>query len=84
MDAPQQSEFPLRVAVCAWCKSKDRGVELGPSLGAISHGICPRHLKKLRLELQTQKAVALLVHGAVTRSRRRITMLNHPELNYPG
>jgi hypothetical protein len=43
----EQIEFPLRVAVCAWCRPKERG----DTLGAISHGICPRHLRKLRLQL---------------------------------
>ena len=43
-----QIEFPLAVAVCAWCRPR----ELGAGLGALSHGICPRHLKKMKLELQ--------------------------------
>jgi hypothetical protein len=43
----QQIEFPLGVAVCAWCEP----VEPGASVGEFSHGICPRHLKKLKLEL---------------------------------
>jgi hypothetical protein len=41
-----QTEFPLAVAVCAWCKPKERG----PITGSVSHGICLRHLKKLKLE----------------------------------
>lgn len=41
-----QIEFPLRVAVCAWCKPREHG----SGLGVISHGICPRHLNKLKLE----------------------------------
>jgi hypothetical protein len=83
MNVPQQREFLLPVAICAWCEPKNCGVELGASLGAISHGICPRHLKKLRLELQKQQAAQPLVHPTMTRSRRRKTTLNHPELNYP-
>jgi hypothetical protein len=47
--AARQSVFPLRVAVCAWCQPK----ELGAGLGALSHGICPRHLRDLELELQS-------------------------------
>jgi hypothetical protein len=43
-----QIEFPLAVAVCAWCKPKKRGT----SVVALSHGICLRHLKKLKLEAQ--------------------------------
>jgi len=39
----RQAEFPIAVAVCAWCEP----VERGSGLGAISHGICPRHLRKM-------------------------------------
>ena len=73
----------MRVAVCAWCKPKHRGVELGAGLGAISHGICPRHLKQLRLELQKQKEAAQHSHRTTQPTRRRKVSLNHPELNYP-
>jgi hypothetical protein len=62
-----QIEFPLAVAVCAWCKP-DKG---GAVMGSLSHGICLRHLKKLKLE-----ARGLLVK----RSRRgRGTGLPRPE-----
>jgi len=57
----QQIEFPLAVAVCAWC----RPGELGAGLGALSHGICPRHLRKMKLNLQRTTA------GAPSRSSRR-------------
>ena len=77
-----QSEFPLRVAVCAWCKPKHRNVDLGLSLGSISHGICPRHLKKLRLELQTMKVAGAPVPANAAHPRRRRAAFNHPELNY--
>ncbi len=50
---PRQIEFPLSVSVCAWC----RPGELGASLGAVSHGICLKHLRKLRLELLGAPAV---------------------------
>jgi hypothetical protein len=40
-----QTEFPMSVAVCAWCKPQKRG----SVLGVISHGICLRHLKRLKL-----------------------------------
>ena len=43
-----QTEFSLAVAICAWCKPNERG----SGLGAISHGICLRHLRKLKLETQ--------------------------------
>jgi hypothetical protein len=41
-----QTEFSLAVAICAWCKPNERG----SGLGAISHGICLRHLRKLKLQ----------------------------------
>ena len=41
-----QIEFPLPVAVCAWCKPKARH----PVTGPVTHGICLRHLRKLKLE----------------------------------
>lgn len=44
----EQIELPLRVPVCAWC----RPPELGRGFGAISHGICPRHLRQLLLEIR--------------------------------
>jgi len=82
MLVPLQSEFPLRVAVCAWCRPRNRSVDLGTSLDAISHGICPRHMKKFRLELQMKKNGGLPAPAIATRPRRRRTMFYHPELNY--
>jgi hypothetical protein len=46
----QQTELPLSVAICAWCRPDVRGT----SLGAVSHGICPKHLRKLKLQLLGQ------------------------------
>jgi len=43
----KQMVFPVAVAVCAWCKPK-RGAT---PLPAVSHGICPRHLRMMRLKL---------------------------------
>jgi hypothetical protein len=43
-----QTEFSLSVSICAWCKPNERGA----GLGAISHGICLRHLKNLKLQAQ--------------------------------
>ena len=53
-----QLDFSIRVAVCAWCKPR------GPvSTGAVlSHGICPRHLRKLEQEMQ----------GVTPKRRRRV------------
>ncbi len=42
-----QLEMPIPVAVCAWCKPK----ELGTGVGDVSHGICPRHLRNIRLKM---------------------------------
>jgi hypothetical protein len=36
------------VAVCAWCEPQERG----ESLGALSHGICPRHFRKLERQVK--------------------------------
>jgi hypothetical protein len=41
-----QIEFPLKVAVCAWCKPQDQGT----TMGTLSHGICLKHLRKLKLQ----------------------------------
>jgi hypothetical protein len=57
----RQIEFPLAVAVCAWCEPFERGA----GLGAVSHGICPRHLRKIEHQV---KGVVL---GRRPRSRRR-------------
>ncbi len=43
-----QIEFPLSVAVCAWCKPQ----ELGAGLGVLSHGICLKHLRRLKLQAE--------------------------------
>ncbi len=77
-----QSEFSLRVPVCAWCKPKNRRADPGDSPGAISHGICPRHLKKLKLELQLKKHAGQPSPATAVHSRRRRTVFNHPQLNY--
>jgi hypothetical protein len=61
----QQIEFPLRVAVCAWCEPVRRGA----GLGEISHGICPRHLRKLERQL-TPKGILRKNPGASTWRRR--------------
>ena len=59
----------MPVAVCAWCKPKERGTEIG----AVSHGICLRHLRNIKLELQ----------GAVTKPRRRRSSENDNETLLP-
>ena len=82
MTAPLQSEFPLWVAVCAWCKPKNPGGFLRNSLGSTSHGICPRHLKKLRQELQKKKDGGHSSPATATHSRRRRAVFDHPQLNY--
>jgi hypothetical protein len=62
-----QIEFPLQVAVCAWCNPKERSAVVG----VLSHGICLRHLKKLKLEAR----------GLIAKSsrRRRRQPLPEPE-----
>ncbi len=44
----QQTEFPLEVAVCAWCKPRNHTQSSGP----LSHGICPRHFRKIEREVK--------------------------------
>jgi hypothetical protein len=41
-----QIEFPLTVAVCAWCKPQAPSARMG----TLSHGICLKHLRKLKLQ----------------------------------
>jgi hypothetical protein len=47
----RQTEFPLAVTVCAWCKPKD--ADARPD--GVSHGMCPRHLKKFKQRLQNKR-----------------------------
>lgn len=61
----RQIEFPLAVSICAWCRPGD----LGNGLGAQSHGICPRHFRKLQQELQRLQAGL----SAVPARRRRLS-----------
>jgi hypothetical protein len=82
MSVSLQSELPLLVPVCAWCKPKNRRAELSNSLGPISHGICPRHMKKLMLELQVNKDGGHPAPATAAHLRRRRAVFNHPQLNY--
>ena len=50
-----QIEFPLSVPVCAWCKP---GLKRGLESRALTHGICPRHLRVMRLKMQNAPAPA--------------------------
>lgn len=43
-----QLDLSLRVAVCAWCKPR---APLG-DIRSLSHGICPRHLRKFKQEVE--------------------------------
>ena len=54
--AARQTEFPLQVAVCAWCCPR----ELGDRLGAISHGICPRHYNQILHDIHPDFVLAAL------------------------
>jgi hypothetical protein len=46
--AARQSVLAFRVLVCAWCKPRERGA----GLGDLSHGICPRHFREMKMKLQ--------------------------------
>ncbi len=50
----EQIEFPLQVAICAWCKPV-RKSQPSPADLSLSHGICPRHLKQIMVRLQRAK-----------------------------
>lgn len=53
-----QLDLSLRFPVCAWCKPSERA----SGAGSRSHGICPRHLRKFKLESQ----------GLLPKRRRRV------------
>ncbi len=59
-----QTEFPISVPVCAWCKPKEQR----QVVGLLSHGICPRHLRLMKLEAQ-----------GFSRKRRALVALPHSE-----
>jgi hypothetical protein len=58
-----QLALSLRVAVCAWCKPR-----ADAEFRTHSHGICPRHLRKFKLEAQ-----------GIAPSRRRRTRIHSPQ-----
>jgi hypothetical protein len=55
----------MSVAVCAWCKPKEEHQQVG----LLSHGICLRHLRKMKLE----------AHGLTAR-RTRAASVSHAKL----
>lgn len=80
--AAHQSVLPLRVAVCAWCKPR----ELGAGLGALSHGICPRHLREMKVKLQNSRPgrEAEPVGPQARRSRKRSNSIEEiAQLRFP-
>ena len=66
--AANQPELPLRVTVCAWCKPRD----VGTAVAALSHGICPRHFREMKLAMQTGRrdGEGVSVRPKAGRSRR--------------
>lgn len=54
--AAEQIEMTMSVPVCAWCRRKASHPPVPAS--EISHGICPRHLKIFKAELQVLKGEA--------------------------
>lgn len=58
-----QLDLSLQVAVCAWCKPR-----ADAEFRAHSHGICPRHLRKFKLEAQ-----------GISPQRRRRTRMPSPQ-----
>ena len=49
----RQIEFSLSIPICAWCKPGVAG-----SAVIVSHGICLRHLKQMRLKLEKRRRKA--------------------------
>jgi hypothetical protein len=77
-----QPEFPLWVPVCAWCKPRD----LGATVGALSHGICPRHFREMKLKLQDSRGgrEGVPVRLQAGHSRRRSKSLQEiAQLRFP-
>ena len=54
-----QLDLSLQFAICAWCKPHERG----SGVGSLSHGICPRHLRRFKLESK----------GLLPKRRRRVS-----------
>lgn len=80
--AMDQTEFPLRVAVCAWCEPRERGA----TLGALSHGICPRHFREMKTKLQYNlpSTEGESVRLRARRSRRLSRSIgDHAQLSFP-
>jgi hypothetical protein len=67
--AGAQIELPLSVPVCAWCKP-DTGRGLNAAL--ISHGICARHLKELKMSLNPPAAGSAKAPPRPSRRKHRI------------
>jgi hypothetical protein len=62
----KQIEFPLSVPVCAWCQPRPGNI---PDARPLSHGICPRHLKAMRLQISGAGAPApVLKHRRAPRT----------------
>lgn len=47
--AAEQIELRIAVPLCAWCIGAEAMREREPD--EVSHGICPRHLKKLKAQI---------------------------------
>ena len=60
-----QTEFILPVPVCAWCKPHD-----GSDNEALTHGICPRHLREIVREMQGVATQTTVMSAAAPRSQR--------------
>jgi hypothetical protein len=66
----RQIDLPMLTTVCAWCEPDARG----NGLGALSHGICPRHLRKLARDLRRRVA------PRERKARTRVTLNPEPPL----
>ena len=72
--ADRQIEFSMAVPVCAWCEPRKPGV----TRVAVTHGICPRHFKQLKLE--TQKIYCHPAEESPAPARKPLVRLAQTEL----
>jgi hypothetical protein len=58
-----QIEFPMSVAICAWCQP----AKPGERIGAHTHGICLRHFRMMRIDLMKRAQECTHANGQAQR-----------------
>ena len=69
-----QIEFSMPVPVCAWCEPRKPGA----TRVAVTHGICPRHFRQLKLE--TQKIYCQSTSTSAAPARKSLARLAQAEI----